>query len=187
MYSSDGKPLFDALVTSYEFVQIDKAVLQKFKWSTIVSKFFLRWSPPLFGVHLPALVYCLCSFLVTLEHFPTFTSVDEAHRMKKLDCNLAACLKRYCSEFRLLLTVCTAYLTCNFLSLIISWNFRIGLFLVTSLIISSHLGMRFWKWDAWYSQHSTIVSAHNTLKGVCITVAEAWLAPTAPCIVWFGD
>uniref|UniRef100_A0A0D3EX12 CHD3-type chromatin-remodeling factor PICKLE n=1 Tax=Oryza barthii TaxID=65489 RepID=A0A0D3EX12_9ORYZ len=35
MYSSDGKPLFDALVTSYEFVQIDKAVLQKFKWSTI--------------------------------------------------------------------------------------------------------------------------------------------------------
>ncbi|EEE55761.1 hypothetical protein OsJ_04298 [Oryza sativa Japonica Group] len=66
MYSSDGKPLFDALVTSYEFVQIDKAVLQKFKWSTIV--------------------------------------IDEAHRMKKLDCNLAACLKRYCSEFRLLLT-----------------------------------------------------------------------------------
>uniref|UniRef100_J3L6F8 Helicase ATP-binding domain-containing protein n=1 Tax=Oryza brachyantha TaxID=4533 RepID=J3L6F8_ORYBR len=66
MYSSEGKPLFDALVTSYEFVQIDKAVLQKFKWSSIV--------------------------------------IDEAHRMKKLDCNLAACLKRYCSEFRLLLT-----------------------------------------------------------------------------------
>jgi chromodomain-helicase-DNA-binding protein 4 len=39
MYSSEGKILFDALVTSYEFVQIDKAILQKFKWSTIVSKF----------------------------------------------------------------------------------------------------------------------------------------------------
>jgi chromodomain-helicase-DNA-binding protein 4 len=39
MYSSEGKILFDALVTSYEFVQIDKAILRKFKWSTIVSKF----------------------------------------------------------------------------------------------------------------------------------------------------
>ncbi|KAF0920673.1 hypothetical protein E2562_036182 [Oryza meyeriana var. granulata] len=66
MYSSEGKPLFNALVTSYEFVQIDKAVLQEFKWSTVV--------------------------------------IDEARRMKKLDCNLTACLKRYCSEFRLLLT-----------------------------------------------------------------------------------
>ncbi|PNT73311.1 CHD3-type chromatin-remodeling factor PICKLE-like [Brachypodium distachyon] len=66
MYSSEGKTLFDAVVTSYEFVQIDKAVLQKIKWSTIV--------------------------------------IDEAHRLKKLDCNLASCLKRYSSEFRLLLT-----------------------------------------------------------------------------------
>uniref|UniRef100_A0ACD5WIF7 Uncharacterized protein n=1 Tax=Avena sativa TaxID=4498 RepID=A0ACD5WIF7_AVESA len=66
MYSSEGKTLFDALVTSYEFVQLDKAVLQKIKWSTIV--------------------------------------IDEAHRLKKLDCNLASCLKRYSSEFRLLLT-----------------------------------------------------------------------------------
>ncbi|KAL6614067.1 hypothetical protein ACP70R_036337 [Stipagrostis hirtigluma subsp. patula] len=66
MYSSEGKVLFDALVTSYEFVQIDKSVLHKFRWSAIV--------------------------------------IDEAHRMKKLDCNLAACLKRYSSEFRLLLT-----------------------------------------------------------------------------------
>ncbi|WVZ67934.1 hypothetical protein U9M48_016946, partial [Paspalum notatum var. saurae] len=66
LYSSDGKILFDALVTSYEFVQIDKSVLHKIKWSTIV--------------------------------------IDEAHRMKKLDCNLATCLKRYSSEFRLLLT-----------------------------------------------------------------------------------
>ncbi|TVU36285.1 hypothetical protein EJB05_18215, partial [Eragrostis curvula] len=66
MYSSEGKIIFDALVTSYEFVQIDKAVLQKFKWSAIV--------------------------------------IDEAHRMKKLDCNLATCLKRYRSDFRLLLT-----------------------------------------------------------------------------------
>jgi chromodomain-helicase-DNA-binding protein 4 len=40
MYSSEGKTLFDALVTSYEFVQLDKAVLQKIKWSTIVGKFF---------------------------------------------------------------------------------------------------------------------------------------------------
>ncbi|KAK1668651.1 hypothetical protein QYE76_056810 [Lolium multiflorum] len=66
MYSSEGKTLFDALVTSYEFVQLDKAVLQKIKWSTIV--------------------------------------VDEAHRLKNLYCNLASCLKRYSSEFRLLLT-----------------------------------------------------------------------------------
>ncbi|CAM0883929.1 unnamed protein product [Alopecurus aequalis] len=66
MYSSEGNTLFDALVTSYEFVQLDKAVLQKIKWSTIV--------------------------------------IDEAHRLKKLDCNLASCLKRYSSEFRLLLT-----------------------------------------------------------------------------------
>jgi len=66
MYSSEGRVLFDALVTSYEFVQIDKSVLQKFKWSAIV--------------------------------------IDEAHRLKKLDCNLATCLKRYSSEFRLLLT-----------------------------------------------------------------------------------
>jgi hypothetical protein len=27
-------------VTSYEFVQLDKAILQKIKWSTIVSKYF---------------------------------------------------------------------------------------------------------------------------------------------------
>ena len=40
MYSSEGKILFDALVTSYEFVQNDKIFLQKIKWSTIVSKFF---------------------------------------------------------------------------------------------------------------------------------------------------
>lgn len=40
MHSSEGSALFDALVTSYEFVQIDKTVLQKFKWSAIVSKFF---------------------------------------------------------------------------------------------------------------------------------------------------
>ncbi|KAF8768989.1 hypothetical protein HU200_007047 [Digitaria exilis] len=66
MHSSEGSALFDALVTSYEFVQIDKTVLQKFKWSAIV--------------------------------------IDEAHRMKKLDCNLATCLKCYSSEFRLLLT-----------------------------------------------------------------------------------
>ncbi|KAM3353374.1 hypothetical protein ACQJBY_024495 [Aegilops geniculata] len=66
MYSSEGKTLFDALVTSYEIIQIDKAVLQKIKWSTIV--------------------------------------IDEAHRLKKLDCNLASCLKKYSSEFRLLLT-----------------------------------------------------------------------------------
>uniref|UniRef100_K3XRZ6 CHD3-type chromatin-remodeling factor PICKLE n=1 Tax=Setaria italica TaxID=4555 RepID=K3XRZ6_SETIT len=66
MYLSEGRVLFDALVTSYEFVQIDKSVLHKFKWSAIIS--------------------------------------DEAHRMKKLDCNLASCLKRYSSEFRLLLT-----------------------------------------------------------------------------------
>ncbi|KAI5003091.1 hypothetical protein ZWY2020_027741 [Hordeum vulgare] len=66
MYSSKGKILFDALVTSYEIVQINKAVLQKIKWSTIV--------------------------------------IDEAHRLKKLDCNLASCLKKYSSEFRLLLT-----------------------------------------------------------------------------------
>ncbi|RLN05035.1 hypothetical protein C2845_PM13G15190 [Panicum miliaceum] len=66
MYSSEGRVLFDALVTSYEFVQIDKSVLQKFKWSAIV--------------------------------------IDEAHRLKKLDCNLATCLKCYSSEFRLLLT-----------------------------------------------------------------------------------
>ncbi|KAL6840221.1 hypothetical protein ACP4OV_030031 [Aristida adscensionis] len=66
MYSSEGKILFDALVTSYEYIQIDKSVLQKFEWSTIV--------------------------------------IDEAHRLKKLDCNLATCLKRYSSEFRLLLT-----------------------------------------------------------------------------------
>ncbi|XP_040260522.1 uncharacterized protein [Aegilops tauschii subsp. strangulata] len=66
MYSSERKTLFDALVTSYEIVQIDKAVLQKIKWSTIV--------------------------------------IDEAHRLKKLDCNLASCLKKYSSEFRLLLT-----------------------------------------------------------------------------------
>ncbi|CAO2172280.1 unnamed protein product [Urochloa humidicola] len=66
MYSSGGRVLFDALVTSYEYVQIDKSILQKFKWSAIV--------------------------------------IDEAHRMKKLDCNLATCLKRYISEFRLLLT-----------------------------------------------------------------------------------
>ncbi|XP_051227597.1 uncharacterized protein [Lolium perenne] len=66
MYSSEGKTLFDALVTSYECVQLDKAVLQKIKWSTIV--------------------------------------VDEAHRLKNLYCNLASCLKRYSSEFRLLLT-----------------------------------------------------------------------------------
>ncbi|CAL4946313.1 unnamed protein product [Urochloa decumbens] len=66
MYSSGGRVLFDALVTSYEYVQIDKSILQKFKWSAIV--------------------------------------IDEAHRMKKLDCNLATCLKHYSSEFRLLLT-----------------------------------------------------------------------------------
>ncbi|KXG33813.2 hypothetical protein SORBI_3003G377300 [Sorghum bicolor] len=66
MYSSEGKILFDVLVTSYDFVQIDKTFLQKIKWSAIV--------------------------------------IDEAHRMKKLDCNLATCLKRYSSEFRLLLT-----------------------------------------------------------------------------------
>ncbi|KAK1668626.1 hypothetical protein QYE76_056785 [Lolium multiflorum] len=66
MYSSEGRTLFDALVTSYEFVQLDKAVLQKIKWSTIV--------------------------------------IDEAHRLKKVDCNLASVLKRYSSEFRLLLT-----------------------------------------------------------------------------------
>ncbi|KAG2602355.1 CHD3-type chromatin-remodeling factor PICKLE-like isoform X2 [Panicum virgatum] len=66
MYSSEERVLFDAIVTSYEFVQIDKSVLQKFQWSAIV--------------------------------------IDEAHRMKKLDCNLATCLKRYSSEFRLLLT-----------------------------------------------------------------------------------
>jgi hypothetical protein len=36
-------------------------------------------------------------------------SVDEAHRLKNLDCNLASCLKRYRSEFRLLLTVSLAY------------------------------------------------------------------------------
>ncbi|KAM3334546.1 hypothetical protein ACQJBY_029148 [Aegilops geniculata] len=66
MYSSERKTLFDALVTSYEIVQIDKAVLQNIKWSTIV--------------------------------------IDEAHRLKKLDCNLASCLKKYSSEFRLLLT-----------------------------------------------------------------------------------
>ncbi|XP_047056436.1 CHD3-type chromatin-remodeling factor PICKLE-like [Lolium rigidum] len=66
MYSSEGRTLFDALVTSYEFVQLDKEVLQKIKWSTIV--------------------------------------IDEAHRLKKVDCNLASVLKRYSSEFRLLLT-----------------------------------------------------------------------------------
>ncbi|VAH83090.1 unnamed protein product [Triticum turgidum subsp. durum] len=66
MYSTEGKTLFDALVTSYEIIQIDKAVLQKIKWSMIV--------------------------------------IDEAHRLKKLDCNLASCLKKYSSEFRLLLT-----------------------------------------------------------------------------------
>ncbi|KAM0925852.1 hypothetical protein ACQ4PT_003771 [Festuca glaucescens] len=31
-------------------------------------------------------------------------AVDEAHRLKKVDCNLASVLKRYSSEFRLLLT-----------------------------------------------------------------------------------
>lgn len=30
--------------------------------------------------------------------------IDEAHRLKKLDCNLTSCLKKYSSEFRLLLT-----------------------------------------------------------------------------------
>jgi chromodomain-helicase-DNA-binding protein 4 len=40
MYSSEERVLFDAIVTSYEFVQIDKSVLQKFQWSAIVSKFF---------------------------------------------------------------------------------------------------------------------------------------------------
>ncbi|CAM0883924.1 unnamed protein product [Alopecurus aequalis] len=66
MYSSEGKTLFDTLVTSYELVQVDKAVLRKFKWSTIV--------------------------------------IDEAHRLKNIECNLLACLKRYNSDFRLLLT-----------------------------------------------------------------------------------
>ncbi|XBI30879.1 hypothetical protein VPH35_054528 [Triticum aestivum] len=66
LYSSKGKTLFDALVTSYEIVQLDKAVLKKIKWSTIV--------------------------------------IDEAHRLKTLDCNLASCLKKYSSDFRLLLT-----------------------------------------------------------------------------------
>jgi hypothetical protein len=36
-------------------------------------------------------------------------SVDEAHRLKKVDCNLASVLKRYSSEFRLLLTVSLPY------------------------------------------------------------------------------
>jgi chromodomain-helicase-DNA-binding protein 4 len=40
MYAFEGNTLFDALVTSYEFVQLDKAILQKIKWSTIVSKYF---------------------------------------------------------------------------------------------------------------------------------------------------
>uniref|UniRef100_A0A453G7J6 CHD3-type chromatin-remodeling factor PICKLE n=1 Tax=Aegilops tauschii subsp. strangulata TaxID=200361 RepID=A0A453G7J6_AEGTS len=66
LYSSKGKTLFDALVTSYEIVQIDKAVLKKIKWSTIV--------------------------------------IDEAHRLKTLDCNLASCLKKFSSDFWLLLT-----------------------------------------------------------------------------------
>jgi hypothetical protein len=38
MYSSEGKILFDALATSYEFVQIDKFFFHEIKWSTIVSK-----------------------------------------------------------------------------------------------------------------------------------------------------
>lgn len=56
-------------------------------------------------------LYCLSvSYrFIMLVWFHNFISVDEAHRMKKLDCNLATCLKRYSSEFRLLLTVSLVY------------------------------------------------------------------------------
>jgi hypothetical protein len=58
MYSSEGKILFDALVTSYEFVQIDKTILQMIKWSTIVSKFFFCPEIAFFGSRmLKCLVY----------------------------------------------------------------------------------------------------------------------------------
>jgi SNF2 family DNA or RNA helicase len=109
MYSSEGKTLFDALVTSYECVQLDKGVLKKINWSTIVSKFF--WVVAvmsLSGSKLSHSLVCMLNTSVAAHHLPSI-SVDEAHRIKNLYCKLASCLKRYSSEFRLLLTVSIQY------------------------------------------------------------------------------
>ncbi|KAM0843843.1 hypothetical protein ACQ4PT_057446 [Festuca glaucescens] len=61
------------------------------------------------NVHSAALYdYQLQGLQWIFDNFKTRRSVilavDEAHRLKKVDCNLASVLKRYSSEFRLLLT-----------------------------------------------------------------------------------
>lgn len=162
MYSSEKGALFDALVTSYNFVQLDSAVLKKFKWSAIISKLHQQSSwissfvllSPCFLSEMTWIICFICihcisssvdgffehckywsnelSFQMLLQQkiseldfslyifFLFFISdipwlcnlyhslifvVDEAHKIKKLDCKLVNFLKQYNSEFRLLLTV----------------------------------------------------------------------------------
>lgn len=91
-YSFAKQPLFDVLVTSYEMVQLDASILRKFKWSSIVSK-YQKFT----------FLFCKSLYLV-LQHNLQF-SVDEAHKIKNLYCQLFGCLRQYTSKFRLLLTV----------------------------------------------------------------------------------
>lgn len=187
MYSSEKGALFDALVTSYNFVHLDSAVLKKFKWSAIISKLhqqsswissfvllslcflsemtwiigsfiftaFLVWRTDFLNIVNIDLISCLFKYFYSRKYlsltFPHifflsfFLSdipwlcnlyhslilvVDEAHKIKKLDCKLVNCLKQYNSEFRLLLTVRYLFSKSVYLSSTIVRSLAFLLFLI---------------------------------------------------------
>lgn len=73
-----------------------KIIVRRFRGVAPFNYLFLMLGEAIMHAALIRMVsFCVASFLL----------VDEAHKLKNLDCKLASCLKQLDAEFRLLLTV----------------------------------------------------------------------------------